>query len=59
MVTATKPFPRLNEALLKQNDAKYLLSVAGVVFMTLVVAFLICCSAAVFLAHAVDAYQAG
>jgi hypothetical protein len=30
----------------------------GVMFMTFVVAFLVCCSAAVFLAHAFDAYQA-
>jgi hypothetical protein len=30
-----------------------------VVSMTFVVAFLICSSAAVFLAHAFDAYQAG
>jgi hypothetical protein len=32
---------------------------AGATLMTLVIAFLVCCSAAVFLAHAVDAYQAG
>jgi hypothetical protein len=31
---------------------------AGGAFMTLVVAFLVCSSAAVFLAHAFDAYQA-
>jgi hypothetical protein len=58
MVTATKPFPRPDEAVLKQNDAKDASFCAGVVFMTFVVAFLICCSAAVFLAHAVDAYNA-
>ena len=32
--------------------------VAGEASMTFLVAFLVCCSAAVFLAHAVDAYQA-
>ena len=34
------------------------LATAGEKFMTFVVAFLVCCSAAVFLAHAFDAYQA-
>jgi hypothetical protein len=56
MVTASKPLPWLNEAVLKQNDARYVSFVAGVAFMTFVVAFLVCCSAAVFLAHAFDAY---
>jgi hypothetical protein len=32
---------------------------AGGALMTLLVAFLVCLSAAVFLAHAIDAYQAG
>jgi hypothetical protein len=32
---------------------------SGVLFMTVIVAFLTCCSAAVFLAHAFDAYRAG
>jgi hypothetical protein len=32
---------------------------AGEASMTLLVAFLVCCSAAVFLAHAFDAYRAG
>jgi hypothetical protein len=58
MTTATKPLPQPNEAVLKQNDAKYVSFVAGVMRMTIVVAFLVCCSAAVFLAHAFDAYTA-
>ena len=32
---------------------------AGIIVMTIVVAFLVCCSAAVFIAHAFDAYHAG
>jgi hypothetical protein len=36
----------------------YFCQQAGIGVMTIIVAFLVCCSATVFLAHAVDAYQA-
>jgi hypothetical protein len=58
MVTATKPFPQPNEAVLKTKRRQKRIVRAGVLFMAFVVAFLVCCSAAVFLAHAFDAYQA-
>jgi hypothetical protein len=66
----TKSFPRFDEAILKQISAypsPFMGSLtqqifgclaAGEAFVTFFVAFLVCCSAAVFLAHAFDAYHA-
>jgi hypothetical protein len=59
MVTAMKPFLNPDEAVLKRSPDYLFCQLAGSSVMTIVVAFLVCCSAAVFLAHAVDAYQAG
>jgi hypothetical protein len=52
-----RPLPESNEAVLETKWRQGRLACSGVLLMTIVVAFLISCSAAVFLAHAFDAYQ--
>jgi len=59
MVTALKPFFRAHETVLKRAAAYRAANKVGIGVMTIIVAFLVCCSLAVFLAHAVDAYHAG
>lgn len=54
----TKPFPWPHEAIPKQNRAYAKRVHPGVASVTIVVTFLVCCSVAVFLAHAFDAYTA-
>jgi hypothetical protein len=57
-LSLTKPFLWRHEATLKQNGAYPSIVHPGEAVVTIVVAFLVCCSGAVFLAHAFDAYTA-